>query len=170
MKMDVRFRHVFLTGTFGALCALVGVAFGIGHMASALAAQVSPGGNATLPADTFAYYPLGECPQNVVLGAHETRLFTCSFVAPVNIGSADFVMASVSSGAFDRIRAWLADAGPTGTVPTRTVTVYFFAENLMDHSAVATPSATAVLFHVPQRGELEKETPAGGTAGVDYGN
>ena len=166
MKMDVRFRHVFFAGSIGALAALIGVAFGIGHIASAAAAQAIIGGSATPPPDEKNFYPLGECPANITLMAREVRLMACTFVAPVNIGEADFVQASIQTGAFDRIRGWISYAGTDRKFPTREVLVYYFVENTADRPAIAVPTASAVLYHVPVRGALQMETPKAATLGV----
>lgn len=164
--MNVKFRHVFFAGSIGALAALIGVAFGIGHVSRAMAAGIAPGGHAVPATDAKNFYPLGECPQNLTLMAREVRLIGCTFTAPVEVTSADFVQATVSTGAFDRIRGWLSYAGTDGKVPTRTILVYFFVENTADRPALAVPSANAVLFHVPARGELQMETPKAATLGV----
>lgn len=162
--MDVKFRHVFFAGSIGALAALIGVAFGIGHVSRAMAAGIAPGGHAVPPADEKNFYPLGECNANITLSAREVRLVACTFVAPANVGTADFVQATVSTGAFDRIRGWISYAGTDGKYPTRTVLVYFFVENTADRPALAVPTASAVLYHVPYRGEME--TPKAATLGV----
>lgn len=158
--MDVRFRHFFFAGSIGALAAMMGVAFGIGHALNANAEQAFP------PQDSKNFYPLGECPANVTLMAREVRLMACTFLAPVNIGENDFVQASIQTGAFDRIRGWISYSGTDRKFPTRNVVVYYFVENLANRPALAVPTASAVLYHVPALGVLEKETPKAATLGV----
>lgn len=156
--MDVRFRHFFFAGSVGALAAMMGVAFGIGHALNANAAQAFP------RQDSKNFYPLGECPANITLAAREVRLMACTFLAPVTIGEADFVQASIQTGAFDRIRGWISYSGTDRKFPTRNVVVYYFVENLANRPALAVPTASAVLYHVPYRGEME--TPKAATLGV----
>lgn len=164
--MDVRFRHFLFAGSIGALAAMMGVAFGIGHIASAMAAGIAPGSHAVPTTDEKNFYPLGECPANITLMAREVRLMACTFLAPVNIGEADFVQASIQTGAFDRIRGWISYSGTDRKFPTRNVVVYYFVENTADRPAIAVPTASAVLYHVPALGALQMETPKATTLGV----
>lgn len=169
MRMDVKFRHVFFAGAIGALLAIIGMVLAIGIIGTANAAERGPGGQANPPADQKAFYPLGECAANVVLQGYEVRLMTCTFVAPANVGTADFVQAALQTGAFDRIRGWVAYAGTDRQFPTNVVVVNYFLENTVYRPAVAVTTVSAVLFHVPTFGPLQMETPKAAALGVVSG-